>query len=235
MRAATPMPMKKRTFLIFSLVPVLLLSVVVAFAASFTGKVVRVSDGDTIQVMHNGMAEKIRLHGIDCPEKNQAYGQKAKEFTASLVAGQTVRVEVKDRDRYGRTVGRVFLPDGHCLNEELVNVGYAWHYKQYSNDSTLAQLEIDARRASRGLWKDPHPVAPWDWRAGKKTSSSFNSRKGQVNTPQVVSGGPVHGNVKSRVYHRSSCKDYNCKNCIAVFGSEREAQKAGYRPCKRCY
>jgi len=227
--------MKKKNFLLVSLVLFLLLSTSVAVAASFTGKVVRVSDGDTIQVMHNGMAEKVRLHGIDCPEKKQAYGRKAKEFTASLVAGRTVMVEVKDRDRYGRTVGRVFLPDGSCLNEALVKAGYAWHYKQYSNDSTLAQLELDARRASRGLWKDPHPVAPWDWRAGKTSSSGINSRKGQANTPQVVSGGSVHGNVKSRVYHRSSCKDYNCKNCIAVFGSESEAQKAGYHACKRCY
>jgi len=227
--------MKNRNLLFFSFVPFLLLSALVAFASSFTGEVVHVSDGDTIQVMHNEIAEKIRLHGIDCPEKGQAYGQKAKELTASLAAGQTVMVEVKDRGRYGRTVGRVFLPDGQCLNEELVKAGYAWHYKQYSNDSSLAQLELEARRASRGLWKDSNPVAPWDWRAGWRSSAGINSRKDRASTTQVFSSGPVHGNVKSGVYHRTNCGDYNCKNCVAVFGSESEAQKARYRPCKKCY
>ncbi|MDA2912008.1 thermonuclease family protein, partial [Nitrospiraceae bacterium AH_259_D15_M11_P09] len=80
-------------------------------AADFTGRVVGVADGDTITVLHNGKGERIRLHGIDCPEKRQAFGKRTKQFTSTLVFGNTVTVEVVDRDRYGRTVGVVLLPD----------------------------------------------------------------------------------------------------------------------------
>src|SRR5437773_3020072 len=88
--------------------------------ADFSGRVVGVSDGDTITVMHNGRGEKIRLHGIDCPEKRQAFGTKAKQFTSEHAFGKNVTIKVKDTDRYGRTVGEVTLPDGKSLNEELV-------------------------------------------------------------------------------------------------------------------
>ncbi len=83
-----------------------------ALAADFTGRVVGISDGDTITVLHNGKGERIRLHGIDCPEKRQAFGNRAKQFTSNLVFAKTVTVQVLDRDRYGRTVGVVLLPDG---------------------------------------------------------------------------------------------------------------------------
>ena len=96
-----------------------------AAVQEFTGKVVRVSDGDTITVMHNGKGERIRLHGIDCPEKRQAFGKRAKQFTSKLVFGKTVTVQVMDRDRYGRTVGEVLLPAGRSLNRELVRAGFA--------------------------------------------------------------------------------------------------------------
>src|SRR2546426_12847875 len=86
--------------------------------ADFSGRVVGITDGDTIKVMHNGRAEKIRLHGIDCPEKGQPFGTKAKEFTSAMVFGKTVTVRVTDTDRYGRTVADVILPDGRVLNRE---------------------------------------------------------------------------------------------------------------------
>lgn len=152
---------------IFLFVPLL------ASAASFTGKVVKVSDGDTIQVLRSGRAEKIRLAGIDCPEKKQAFGQAAKRFTLNLAAQKIVTVEVETKDRYGRSIGEVFLPDGRSLNQELVRAGYAWMYRKYSSDATLAALESEARAARRGLWAEPKPVPPWDWRRGvKKVNSS---------------------------------------------------------------
>ncbi len=83
-----------------------------ALAADFTGRVVGISDGDTITVLHNGKGEHIRLHGIDCPEKRQAFGKRAKQFTSTLVFSKIVTVQVLDRDRYRRTVGVVLLPDG---------------------------------------------------------------------------------------------------------------------------
>ena len=94
-------------------------------AADFTGRVVGVSDGDTITVLHQGKPERIRLHGIDCPEKRQAFGNRAKQFTSTLVFSKTVTVQAVDRDRYGRTVGEVLLPDGRSLNRELVRAGFA--------------------------------------------------------------------------------------------------------------
>src|SRR2546426_3984017 len=88
--------------------------------ADFSGRVVGISDGDTIKVMHNGKAEKIRLYGIDCPEKGQAFGQRAKQFTSAMVFGKTVTIQEHGQDMYGRTVGDVILLDGRVLNRELV-------------------------------------------------------------------------------------------------------------------
>ncbi len=136
--------------------------------ADFTYKVVGVSDGDTITVLHDGKAERIRLHGIDCPEKRQAFGNRAKQFTSTLVFGTTVTVQVMDRDRYGRTVGVVLLPDGRSLNHELVRAGLAWMYRRYTNDQGLSDLEEEARVARRGLWADANPVPPWAWRIMRK-------------------------------------------------------------------
>lgn len=143
-----------------------------ASATSFTGKVVKVSDGDTIQVMHGDHGEKIRLASIDCPEKKQAFGQAAKRVTLDLAAQKIVTVKVETTDRYGRTVGEVILPDGRSLNRELVRAGYAWWYRKYSSDTTLGLLESEARAASRGLWVDPNPVPPWEWRHGEKKVAS---------------------------------------------------------------
>ena len=105
--------------------------------------------------MHNGRAEKIRLYGIDCPEKGQAFGK-------------DVTVKVKDTDRYGRTVGIVILPDGRSLNEELVYQGLAWWYRKYSKSPKLATSEMEARLAHRGLWADKNPIPPWEWRKTKR-------------------------------------------------------------------
>ncbi len=83
-------------------------------------------------MLHNGNGERIRLHGVDCPEKRQPFGNRAKQFTSTLVFGTTVTVQVVDRDRYGRTVGEVLLPDGRSLNRELVKAGFAWWYRRYA-------------------------------------------------------------------------------------------------------
>jgi endonuclease YncB( thermonuclease family) len=108
---------------------------------------------------------KVRLHGIDTPESKQAFGTRARQFTSELAFNQLVTVLVRDTDRYGRLVGEVILPDGRSLNQELVRAGYAWWYKQYApKDTMLEQLEAEARQAKSGLWADPHPIAPWEWR-----------------------------------------------------------------------
>jgi endonuclease YncB( thermonuclease family) len=85
---------------------------------------------------------KVRLNGIDCPEKAQAYGNKAKQFTKELVHGEMVTIQAYDRDKYGRTIGDVILEDGRNLNQELVKAGLAWWYFKYSDDRELGQLEF---------------------------------------------------------------------------------------------
>jgi len=153
------------------------------FAASFTGKVVKVSDGDTIQVLKDGKAVKIRLAEIDCPEighgrkrPGQPYGKAAKQFALNLVSSKTVRIDVITKDRYGRLVGKVVLANGSILNKLLVEVGLAWVYRRYAKDPVLFDLEVKAKTAERGLWSDPNPVPPWKWRHGagwgEKASSS---------------------------------------------------------------
>ena len=107
--------------------------------------------------------------GIDCPEKRQAFGNRAKQFAPALVFGKTVTVSVLDVDRYGRTVGEVILPDGRVLNHELVRAGLAWWYRKYApDDDTLKQLEAEARQAKRGLWVEPNPMPPWAWRTDRE-------------------------------------------------------------------
>lgn len=149
-----------------SLFVLLLLSVPLSsHADTFTGKVVGVSDGDTIKVMHEGRAVKVRLHGIDCPEKKQPFGSRAMQYTSEMAFSNEVEVRIKTTDRYGRVVGDVILPDGTSLNKELVYVGLAWWYRKYApNDRTLKALEAGARAARRGLWADKNPIPPWEWR-----------------------------------------------------------------------
>jgi len=137
-------------------------------AETFSGKVVKVTDGDTLSVMHKGHAEKIRLAEIDCPERGQPFGKKSKEFASSFAAGKIVRVEVRTVDRYGRSVGEVFLANGESLNRLLVKEGYAWWYRKYSNDISIGELEAEAREGKRGLWIEKNPIPPWEWRSLKR-------------------------------------------------------------------
>lgn len=130
----------------------------------FSGQVIAVTDGDTIEVLENNNQVKIRLAEIDCPESTQDFGQKAKQFTFELVMDEQVKVKVKDIDRYGRSVAEVILPDGRSLNRDLVKAGLAWWYQRYSSDETLGQLQEEAKGAKLGLWSSDSPVPPWDFR-----------------------------------------------------------------------
>jgi endonuclease YncB( thermonuclease family) len=155
------------SFLTCSLTFLLLLSGQVS-ATSFSGQVVRVLDGDTIEVLHAEKAERIRLSEIDSPEKGQPFGQAAKTFVLKIAAGKIVTLNANTIDRYARIVGEVILPGGLNLNAHLVANGYAWHYKYYSDDTALAQLETNDRARKVGLWVEPNPVPPWEWRRGKR-------------------------------------------------------------------
>lgn len=136
--------------------------------ATWQGKVVGVSDGDTITVLHDGKAEIIILYGIDCPEKKQSFGKRAKKFTYDMVFGKNVEVEPVTTDRHGGTTAWVNI-DGTTLNEELLKAGLAWHYKKYSSEWHLTVLEAQARRSKVGLWRHPRHIPPWDYRSGKRS------------------------------------------------------------------
>jgi micrococcal nuclease len=110
-------------------------------------------------------AARIRLSGIDCPEKGQAYGKHAKHAASDLVFGKEITIQTHGHDKYKRTLGDLILPDGMNLNQELVKQGWCWWYRKYApGDTVLEGLEKDARDARKGLWADPQPVPPWEWR-----------------------------------------------------------------------
>jgi micrococcal nuclease len=146
-----------------------------AQVATITGKVVSVADGDTFTLLVNGnRQQKIRLHGIDCPEKRQDFGQVAKEFTSKQVFGKTITVKPTDTDRYGRTIAIVLLADQISLNELLLKNGLAWHYLQYDKNPDWNKLEQTARKKKVGLWQQANAVAPWTFRHTKRSAYNKN-------------------------------------------------------------
>lgn len=154
---------------------ILLLFCFTNLAFAWHSKVIRVVDGDTIVILNKQNKQvKIRLYGVDTPEKRQAFGQKAKQFTANLVWKKQVEVKPVTQDRYGRTVGIVYVGN-KCLNQELVANGYAWVYRRYCTSRRLCkrwlQAESEARKLKLGLWRDPNPVPPWKWRRNNRKTS----------------------------------------------------------------
>ena len=140
-----------------------------SLADTYTGKVIGITDGDTLTVLKDNKQYKIRLAEIDTPEKDQPYGNKAKQALSDFVFGKSVRIEVETTDRYGRTVGKVYLGDMD-INAELVRNGYAWVYRRYAKDKILYDLETEARENQLGLWALPEAqrIPPWEWRRGKR-------------------------------------------------------------------
>lgn len=162
------------SWLKLGLVTLIVSGVGAASGETFQGRVVGVSDGDTITVLDSSNKQhKVRLSGIDAPEKSQAYGQRSKQSLSVLVFGKPVDVETTKRDRYGREIGKV-LTAGLDVNLEQVRLGLAWHYKAYEREQppqdreTYNAAEQVARKAREGLWQDPAPVPPWEYRHGAK-------------------------------------------------------------------
>ena len=148
------------------------------YTCNLEGKVIKVSDGDTITVLDSGKTQyKVRLAGIDAPEKKQDFGNAARKALAGKIAGQEVCVAWHKKDKYRRLVGNV-LYDGQSVNLQMVQEGFAWHYKKYANEQTSEEQEVfaaterNARLAVIGLWSQPDPVPPWDWRHGIQQTGS---------------------------------------------------------------
>lgn len=159
-------------------------SAISAAAAAHTieSRVVGVADGDTVTVLDALHAQhRIRLAGIDAPEKAQAFGDASKRHLSRMVYGEHVRVEYAKRDRYGRIVGKIFSA-GRDASLEQLRAGLAWHYKQYQREQSredrgaYAKVEREAQQAQAGLWRNPDPVAPWTWRQEQRARNA-NKRK----------------------------------------------------------
>lgn len=143
-----------------------------SYAETLVGKVVGVSDGDTITILDSDKKQtKVRLNEIDTPESGQPYGNKAKQELSDLIYGKTVTVITNSKDRYGRTLGRVYLDDLD-INSELIKRGSAWVYRQYSKDEKLLLLENEAKSQKLGLWSLPESerIPPWEWRKNNKNN-----------------------------------------------------------------
>jgi endonuclease YncB( thermonuclease family) len=147
-----------------------------AHAETITGRVIQVADGDTVTVLDSSNTQyKIRLLGIDAPERKQAFGNRSKQALSDAVVGKTVRVDWNKRDRYKRVIGKILL-NGNDMNLEQIKRGLAWHYKAYEREqdvedrSIYANAEYKAQRDKVGLWVDMNSVAPWDWRKQKRAT-----------------------------------------------------------------
>ncbi len=128
------------------------------------GRVVKIVDGDTFDLLtSNDSIVRIRLQGIDCPERRQDYYQKAKDYLGDLIFGKEVACTCLKTDRNKRIIGDVYVGKKH-INLLMVLAGYAWHYKKYSSDPLLANSELKARKAKRGIWAIENPIPPWEYR-----------------------------------------------------------------------
>ncbi|HEX4886387.1 MAG TPA: thermonuclease family protein [Casimicrobiaceae bacterium] len=144
--------------------------------ASLSGRVVAVHDGDTITVLAGRSEVRVRLAGIDAPERGQPHGTAARKALADRVAGRVVRVSERGRDAYGRTLG-VVLAGAANVNGEQVRDGWAWVFRRFAHDPAWLDFEDEARRARRGLWRDADPVPPWTWREGEAARRDALSRQ----------------------------------------------------------
>jgi micrococcal nuclease len=194
--------------------------------ADLSGRVVSVADGDTLTILDEArLQHRIRLADIDAPEGGQAYGQRAKQLLASICNNKTASVHVGQTDRYGRTVGTVFC-EGVNANSELVRQGLAWVYVRYAPpNSSLYELEADARANKSGLWADENAIAPWEWRHRGKQELGVSSGHDSV-----------RGNRRSMIYHLPHCGGYGQIKLVnrVPFSSEEFAKQDGYRRAKNC-
>lgn len=190
----------------------------------YPARVVGVSDGDTLTVLKGDRTQvKIRLHGIDAPETGQDFGARAKQAASELAFGRVVTIRERERDRYGRTVAEVLLPDGRSLNREMVGRGLAWWYRKYAPaDAELEQAEAAAKAAGRGLWGHPGAVPPWEWRKGERGPGG--------------KAAAIVGNRASRIYHTPGCPAVPriAERNRVEFATEAEAEAEGYRRGKDC-
>lgn len=192
-----------------ALLAFLLLLAAPLMAAEYAGRVTSISDGDTLTLLvPDGTSfkqVKVRLGEIDTPESKQPYGSRARQALSDLAFGKQARVVVQDTDRYGRTVGRVYV-GGTDVNAEMVKQGAAWVYRQFAKDQSLFRLEEQARAAKLGLWALPEAqrMPPWEWRHGGSAKAPAASAS---SVPAATASGGFACADKRRCREMASCEE----------------------------
>ena len=181
-------------------------------AAEYSGKVVGVHDGDTITLLVPDGASfkqvKVRLGEIDTPESKQPYGERAKQTLSDLAYNKPARVVVQDTDKYGRTVGRVYV-GSLDVNAEMIRQGAAWAYRQYLKDQSLLALEAEAKTAKRGLWALPEAerMPPWEWRHGGSAKATPAPTAPTSSVPAATASGGFSCAGKRYCREMTSCEE----------------------------
>jgi len=133
------------------------------------GKVIHIADGDTYTLLvEKNKKIRVRMHGIDAPEKTMPFYSVSKNFLKNLIFQKEIKLKKVGQDRYGRTLGYTFLLDGTDITHEMLKAGMVWHFKRYSNDKILSKLEHEAKIKKNGLWIDENPIAPWEFRKNNR-------------------------------------------------------------------
>jgi endonuclease YncB( thermonuclease family) len=215
-----------------------------ANASILVGKVIKVVDGDTIDIVDSGMdAHRIRLKGIDAPEKSQAFAIEATRSLLGMVIGKEVTVEWAKVDDWNRIIGRVIVNEQDvCL--EQIRAGMAWHFKRYENEQSVQERELydrsqnEAQSARKGLWTDSAPIEPWVVR-GRQRKTSLEMSAGQssdiILSPDSQNK-VIRGNRRSMIYHWPGCPNYDdiAMHNRVLFSSRLEAEQTGYRAARNC-
>jgi len=147
--------------------------------STVSGKVISIIDGDTYDaLLPSNKTIRVRMEGIDAPEKGMPFYQKSKKYLSSLCFNKQVKIKITGVDNHERFLAYSFLEDGKELSQEMIKAGLAWHFKKYNSDSILSNLEIEARNMKKGLWSENNPMSPWSNRSlhrqGISTKDSFN-------------------------------------------------------------
>lgn len=147
--------------------------------STVSGKVISIIDGDTYDaLLPSNKTIRVRMEGIDAPEKGMPFYQKSKKYLSSLCFNKQVKIKITGTDNYDRFLAYAYLEDSKELSQEMIKAGYAWHFKKYNSDTVLSNLEIEAKNLKKGLWSEENPMAPWTNRSlhrqGISTKDSFN-------------------------------------------------------------
>ncbi len=200
-----------------------------------TGQVVAVHDGDTLTMQSGSFLYKVRLSDVDAPEMGQVFGKQAHQYTEQMVLGSWVRVNVALIDRHGRRVGEVIVEDGWVLNEELVHAGLAWYYRVHPvRNDRLQKLEQYAFSKKLGLWVEPDPLPPWEFRRESRIPQLPVTAE-QVDYDRIFHYGMV-GNRRTKTVRWPACKKYRLSRPqqALIFHSLQQARELGFTPAKDC-